>query len=235
SDVELGDLELVEMEQFKHVFQIKENPVASLYPEIENKKTCYVTADALSQFYSKDMSLVNTCEELECINGGSDHCVFEINLQPLSVYQVVLDRSDRKMVEVMSKMESPGVEQMADELLLEPEEVEYRLDILRRYHLCTDDNRLTKIGMTYSKYGTGPLSEKEEEFSPPWDDISAVAASVAGAGSFAEAFKETAEAEPIWEVDEKQIINLAEEAKKSKSFAELLSRHLNKDDEEGGN
>ncbi|MCK4718369.1 MAG: hypothetical protein KAT70_06850, partial [Thermoplasmata archaeon] len=81
--------------------------------------------------------------------------------------------------------------------------------------------------------GTGPLAEKEEDFPPPWENISAMASSVAGAGSFAEAFLGAAESTPTWEVDEAEIINLAEEAKKSKSFAELLSHQINKGDEDG--
>ncbi|MCK4718377.1 MAG: hypothetical protein KAT70_06890, partial [Thermoplasmata archaeon] len=160
-DVGLGDMEMVEIGQFKHVYSIRSNPVASLYPEVQNKKTCYVTSDAFSQFYSKDMGLVNTGEEVECINAGDQACVFEINLQPLGVYQIVLDRTDRRLVEVLGKNAKLDIGSLADELLLEPGEVEYRLEILRRYHLTDDDFSLTKIGTTYSRYGTGPLAEKE--------------------------------------------------------------------------
>ena len=73
-DVGLGSMEIVEVEQFKHVFSVPSNPIAILYPEVKGKRTCYVTADALSQFYSKDMGLVNTVEEIECQNADAKAC-----------------------------------------------------------------------------------------------------------------------------------------------------------------
>ena len=50
--------------------------------------------------------------------------------------------------------------------------------------------------------------------------------------SFAEAFTETANGESIWDVEEKDIVNLADKAKESKSFAELISKQIKSDDME---
>ena len=235
-NIGLGNIEIINIEQFKHTYVVNPNPISDLYPEVKGKKTCYVISDAFAQFYNKGLGLVNVSEEMECLNSGGKHCVFEISLQPLSVYQIVLDLVDRKVVDLLVRDKFGDMTALADELLLDSEDMEYRLEILKKYHLISDTNELTKIGLTYSKYGTGPLAEKEEDFPPPWEDLSNISASVASASSFAEAFTETTESTPIFEVDESEIINLAEEAKKSKSFAELLSTHIRKesDRDEGG-
>ncbi|MCD6461480.1 MAG: hypothetical protein J7L61_01930 [Thermoplasmata archaeon] len=231
-DIGLGDMEIIDVERFKHTYRIRDNPVARMYPEIQGKKTCYVTTDALAQVYAKDLQIVNTSEEVECINEGKEACVFEVNLQPLSVYQMVLDRTDRSLVEEISRRGAADTRVLAEALSLEEEDVEYRLDILSRYHIIDEGGRLTRLGTTYSKYVSGLLIGKEEDFPPPWEHISDVTASIAGVASFAEAFSETVESTPIWEVDEREIINLSEEAKKSKGFAELLSKYINKEKSE---
>ena len=59
--------------------------------------------------------------------------------------------------------------------------------------------------------------------------MSEISGLIASSTSFAEAFTEATDDEPLWEVDEKEVINLAEEAKKSKSFAELLAKQLKTD------
>ena len=45
-------------------------------------------------------------------------------------------------------------------------------------------------------------------------------------------FTEAADDEPLWEVDEDEVINLADEAEKSKSFAELLAKQLKKENDD---
>ncbi len=231
-DIGLGNLELVEVEQFKHVYVVRDNPVAHLYSEIKGKKTCYVTADALSQIYAKDLGIVNTAEEIECVNAGGEKCTFEVNLQPISVFQIVFDAVDREIIQKIRATEKTDVEKIAEELDLENEEVEYRLEVLRRYHILGEDNRLTRVGLTYSKYPATPLIASREDFPPPWETLSEISSKIAGASSFAEAMSESVDSTPIVEVDEEEIINLAEEARKSKSFAELITKYLKK--EKGG-
>ncbi|HAR96923.1 MAG TPA: hypothetical protein DCR97_13340 [Deltaproteobacteria bacterium] len=72
----------------------------------------------------------------------------------------------------------------------------------------------------------------EEDFQAPWKDMAIISDAISASTSFAEAFTETANGEPLWEVKEKDIVNLADEAKKSKSFAELLSKQVKSDMEE---
>ena len=90
---------------------------------------------------------------------------------------------------------------------------------------------MTEIGETYHKYGEG-MGGEEEDFLPPWKDMAEISNAISASTSFAEAFTETTNGEKIWDVEEKDIVNLADQAKKSMSFAELLSKQIKSDDME---
>jgi len=227
-EVGLGHIELQDVEHFKHVYLIKQSPVAKLYTGINNRRTCYITADTLNQMFQKDMSLPCTVEETHCVNAGDDYCVFEVNLQPLAVYQVVLDKTDREIVNLLAKQRSVDKGQVAEQLMLEDEELDYRLDVLQAYYIIDDAYRLTKIGRTYHEYGYGLMPERDEDFPPPWETMQVITEAISSATSFAEAISEAADKEPVWEVDEDEVVNLADEARKSQSFAELLSKQIKK-------
>lgn len=227
--VGMGQLELVRNDIFRYDFAIANSPVCKLYPHVKGKKTCYITAESLSQFFTKDLGLPGTAEETACQNAGDKRCEFAISLQPLAVYQLALDSVDKSIITGI--MEGQDIKKISDSLDMEENEILFRMNILKRYKILDDQYQMTEIGETYHKYGEG-MGGEEEDFQPPWKDMAIISNAISASTSFAEAFTETTSKEPLWEVEEKDIVNLADEAKKSKSFAELLSKQVKSDMEE---
>ncbi len=216
----LGRLMLTRNDIFRYDFAIENGPVCKLYPNVNDRKTCYITAEALLEFFTKDLGLPGSCEEIACMNAGDEKCEFTISLQPLAVYQLALDTSDKGII--LAIIDGATVKSIATKLEMSDEEAKYRLGVLRRYHILDDDYIITEIGETYNKYGEGiPL--QEEDFPPPWKDMAEISSAISAATSFAEAFTEAAHEEPQ-DVEEQSIVNLADEAKKSVSFAQLLAK-----------
>ncbi len=217
----LGRLKLTRNDIFRYDFAIENSPVCKLYPNINDRKTCYITAETILGFFAKDLGLPGSCEETACMNAGDEKCEFTISLQPLAVYQLALDASDKEII--LAIIDGATVKSIATKLEMSDEEAKYRLSVLRRYHILDENYAITEIGDTYNKYGEGiPL--QEEDFPPPWKDMAEISSAISAATSFAEAFTEAAQEEPLWDVKEQDIVNLADEAKKSVSFAELLAK-----------
>ena len=225
----MGQLQLIRNDIFRYDFAIEDSPVHKLYPHIKGKKTCYITAESLASFFSKDLGLPGTAEETSCKNAGDPRCEFAISLQPLAVYQMALDEVDKTIINGV--MDGHDTEKIAESLDMTEEEALYRMNILKRYKILDDECNMTEIGETYHKYGEG-MGGEEEDFMPPWKDMAEISNAISASTSFAEAFTETTNGEKIWDVEEKDIVNLAEEAKKSMSFAELLSKQIKNDDME---
>jgi predicted transcriptional regulator len=165
-----------------------------------------------------------SAEETKCPKEGHDHCEFKIDLQPLGVYKIALDDMDRILIDkiIAKKFQ---ISEFAEENAMEEGEVEYRLKVLEGYHIVNAENKITEIGTTYHKFSQG-LRSLEEDFEPPWKTLSEITSAIAAKNSFAEALSETTETEPFIEVDKAEVVNLAEEAKKSKSFAEMIAKHV---------
>jgi len=227
--VGMGHLQLIRNDIFRYDFAIEDSPVCKLYPHVTGKKTCYITAESLASFFSKDLNLPSTAEETACKNAGDEKCEFAISLQPLAVYQLALDDVDK--VIIIGVIDKNDTAKIAESLDMTEEEALYRMNILKRYKILDQDYNMTEIGETYHKYGEGMGSE-EDDFLPPWKDMAEISNAISASTSFAEAFTETANDEPIWDVEEKDIVNLADKAKESKSFAELLSKQIKSDDME---
>ena len=225
----MGQLQLIRNDIFRYDFAIEDSPVHKLYSHVKGKKTCYITAESLGSFFSKDLGLPGTTEETACKNAGDPRCEFAISLQPLAVYQMALDEVDKTIIDGI--MDGHDTKKIAESLDMTDEETLFRMNILKRYKILDDDYNMTEIGETYQKYGEG-MGGEEESFLPPWKDMAEISNAISASTSFAEAFTETANGEPIWNVEEKDIVNLADEAKKSKSFAELLSKQIKSDDTE---
>jgi len=225
----IGQLEIIRNDIFRFDFAIGDSPVCRLYPHVKGKKTCYISSESLAQFFSKDLSLPGTVEETACRNAGDRRCEFAVSLQPLAVYQLALDDMDKAII--AGVIDGHDKAQISQQHEMTEEEMLFRMNILRRYKILDDGYRITEIGETYHKYGEG-MGGAEEDFQPPWRDMAKISNAISASTSFAEAFTETADKEPLWDVKEKDIVNLAEEAKKSKSFAELLSKRVKSDMEE---
>ena len=224
----LGQLRLDRNDIFRYVFSVSNCPICKLYPNSQGKKTCYITAESIAEFFEKDLGLPGSCEETSCMNEGSEACAFAVSLQPLAVYQLALDVTDKAIIKAI--MESATVKSVAEQLEMSDEEALYRLRVLQRYRILDDEYAITEIGETYHKYGEGMPAE--EDFQPPWKDLAEITSAISASTSFAEAFTETANDEPLWDIKEEDIVNLADEAKKSESFAELLSKYSKSNDKE---
>lgn len=228
----LGKITVKEKDIFKLVFYNEDCAIKNLYPDVEDKKTCYIVSDALEDFFSVDLNMPAEVKETACENVGDNHCVFEIDLQPLAVYRIALDAKDDKIIEAIKKGED--LENLPDELGLPEAQIDYRTDILRSYHVLNDDLNLTKIGQTYHKYGKSVIEEEKEEKEPPWETMSMISGDIADSASFAEAIvssDSTTEASEGEEIDKSNVVNLADEADKSKSFAQLVSKHIEDEEE----
>jgi predicted hydrocarbon binding protein len=226
----LGQLILLKNDIFRYDFMVEECPICKLYPNVTNKKTCYITAESIAEFFEKDMGLPGTCEETACQNAGDEYCGFSVSLQPLAVYQLALDDIDKAIINAV--MEGTTVKSLAGRLDMAEEEAMYRLKVLQRYRILDNKYKITEIGETYHKYGEG-IPVEEEDFQPPWKDLAEISAAISASTSFAEAFTEAADEQPLWDVKDEDVVNLADEAKKSASFAELISKYSkNKQKEE---
>jgi hypothetical protein len=207
---------------------VEDCPVCRLYPNVRGRPTCYITTDTLSQFFNKDLSIPSAAEEIRCMSGGDDFCEFAVSMQPLAVYQMALDACDRDIIGHLSNTKDTLA--IAKAVNLGDDELAYRLEALKRYHILDASWGLTEIGETYQKFGQS-FKLPDEDFPPPWRDMSEISESISASVSFAEAFTEAAETEPIFDVKKEDVVNLAEKAKNSRSFAELLSKNISKEEE----
>ncbi|MGM0405632.1 MAG: hypothetical protein ACQEQM_05775 [Thermoplasmatota archaeon] len=228
SKIGLGSFSLGEKENFRLIIINKDNNVKELYPDVKGKKTCYIVADALSDFFSEDLNIPADVKEIECINAGDEVCKFEVNLQPLAVYKIALDETDDKIINHV--VDDDDLDEIASDLQLSEEEIKYRIDILQSYHILESDMSLTKIGQTYHKYGQSVVDEISEQKEPPWKTMSEISQVIADSDSLAEAISSSVSNEEE-EIESSDVVNLANEAEKSKSFAQLVSKQLKKDED----
>jgi predicted hydrocarbon binding protein len=220
----LGDLGIMGVGRFQLTFYFKECEVCKLYRTQKRGKVCFIASDAILKFFVKDLDLPCSVEESKCTKEGNVSCEFQVDLQPLGVYKIALDDIDRALVgELLSKKFDIG--KFAEKNMMEEGEVDYRLQVLESYQLVDEDHKITEIGSTYCKFAQG-LRALEEDFDPPWKSLSDVTSAIAAKDSFAEAMSEVLNPEPFIKVETSEVVDLAEEAKKSKSFAELISKYV---------
>jgi predicted hydrocarbon binding protein len=221
----IGRLEISGVGRFQLTFTVRDCGVCSLYHTKESGKVCFIIADAILKFFVKDLDLPCSVEETKCSKEGPDVCEFKTDLQPLGVYKIALDDIDRTLIgDILGKrFISP---QFAHDNDMDEAEIEYRMKVLESYQIVDSENNVTEIGSTYYKFAQG-LRALEEDFEPPWKGLAKITTSIAAKNSFAEAMCETINPEPFIKVDSSEIVDLAEEAKKSKSFAELIAKHVN--------
>jgi predicted hydrocarbon binding protein len=220
----LGKPEITGVSRFQMIFSIKDCEICNIYRLQKSGKICFITSDALLKFFVKDLDLPCSVEETKCIKEGNESCEFKVELQPLGVYKIALDAIDGALINdiISSKFE---ISRFAEENLMEEGAVEYRLHVLKSYQIIDSNHKITDIGSTYQKFAQG-LRALEEDFDPPWKSLQEITSAIAAKNSFAEAMTETLNPEPFLKVDSSEIVNIAEEAKKSKSFAELISKYV---------
>ncbi len=233
-EIGLGKLDIEKASDFSYVFSVKDSPVPGLIPDAKGKKTCYITAEMFSSFFSEDMGLSSTSDETLCASEGYDHCEFLVKVNALQAYQIALDENDRKIIGM--KIDNPAmtVTSLAEKLGMEEDEVEYRMGILKRYGIFDKNTRVTEIGNTYYRYRLNTPVKEEQDFDPPWSMMKEISSAIAAARSFAEAVSEQVKEEKkvLTPEEEEKIVNLVEESKKSRSFAELLAKQIKEEKEE---
>ena len=211
-EIGLGNIKCLQISPFQIVFGVRDSKVAKLFSNIKGK-TCYLTVDALTMFFEKDMGVSCHVKEMKCVNNGDDMCEFVVDMDPLSVLRYVIDNVDVKILNSLKKGKK-----------IEVVDYEARIFNLQRYGLVKG-NTLTVMGEKYLEIKRSPLIETER----PWKRLSEVSEVTASAKSFAEAFSKTVSGGEVEEIDESKIVNIVEEANKSKSFAELLSKYVKKE------
>lgn len=186
----IGSLSLSEKSGFQYTFENEQCNIHELYPWAKGtgRMVCHITARALNNFFTKDMGLPCSVEEIKCMNVGDDKCVFKLELQPFALYQILLDEQDEALVRELFKGEVLG--KVAKKLRVDEDSLEDMCNILRTYQILDDKNGLTELGSAYADYLETPDRPQEVWFKPPWDvkpKESRTERAVSGA--FAEAFE----------------------------------------------
>ena len=211
-EIGLGDLKCIRTSPFQIVFGVKNSKVVKLFSNIKGR-TCYLTADAFAMFFEKDMDISCRVKETKCINNGDSMCEFVVDMDPLGVLKYVIDEIDMDILNSLKNNKKIKVE-----------DYEARIFNLQRYGLVKE-NKLTVMGEKYLEIKRSPLIETER----PWKRLSEVSEVTASAKSFAEAFSKTVSEGEVEEIDESKIVNIVDEANKSRSFAELLAKYVKKE------
>ncbi len=223
NEIGLGKLGVASKDNFTLILSNDDSPVLEIYKDVKDKKTCYIVADALAEFFTEDLGIPAEVIETECKNVGDPKCLFRVDLQPLAVYRIALDATDEKIIDCIKK--GMKTEEIMQELGIVEEELNYRIETLRSYHVLEDDMTLTKIGQTYYKYGKSVIDRDIEEIEPPWKTMSQISSKIADTESFAEALRSSVD-DSVSEEDIKDsdVVNLLNEADRSSSFAQLVSK-----------
>ena len=234
TEIGLGDLDIEKASDFSYVFTVEDSPVPKLIPDAKGKKTCYITAEMFSSFFSEDLGLSASSDEIKCKSEGHERCEFLVKVNALQAYQIALDEDDRKIIGMKIENPSMSISRLGEELRMEDEEVEYRMDILRRYGIMDENLRVTEIGVTYYRYRLNTPVKEDVDFEPPWTMMREISSAIAAARSFAEAMSEQFKEEKkvLTPEEEEKIVNLVDESKKSRSFAELLAKQMKEEKEE---
>jgi predicted hydrocarbon binding protein len=234
-EIGLGALELSEKDNFKYTFRIKDSPICNLFKDVENKKVCEPTADAIYRFFSEDLGLEGEVAETKCLNIGDNLCEFKMDLQPFQIFNIAMDPVDVDIIKEMIMLEKININELAEKLQLDDDEVRARLTMMQYYEILDDSFHLTEVGKTFYNFRLSNPPKDEPYFDPPWKSMAELTSTIAATQSFAEALVVVAEEEKLpWEVDESELVDIKERAQDKASFAELLTSEFKdkKDDEE---
>jgi predicted hydrocarbon binding protein len=214
----LGSMQLISYAPMNYVFAVPNNPVCNCYPALNNQKVCVATTDALYRFFTEELELECSVEEIECIKNGNQVCKFKIALQPISAYQVLLDEND--------KMILSGIRPQVDE-----NELVERVRALTIYKLL-DSGRLSEIGNAYMQFAAN-MKKPEKIFDPPWkvqEELASIAATHNTFGSAFGAMTQKVQAsapvppQPARQAAPQGSAAIPQESKKAGSFAELMAK-----------
>jgi predicted hydrocarbon binding protein len=236
-EIGLGPIELTEKKNYQYIYRIHNCPVCGLFKDVQDRKVCQPTADAISRFFGEDMGLEGEVKETKCMNINDEYCEFKMELQPFTVLEKALDNIDLEILDTISGNGISGIQEISDKLELDEDELRARVTLLKYYEILNENNQITEVGKTFYKYRLNNPFEEEEPFEPPWRSMAELTSTIAATQSFAEALVVVTEEEKLpWEADDAELMDMRERAKDKTSFAELLSAEVKKstdeDDEE---
>ncbi len=211
-DIGLGDLRCEGIDRYSMRLGVYSSRIPTLFSDAPGK-TCYITADAIKMFLEKDMEISSEVNETKCVNEGSDHCEFNINMNPIDVLKYVITSEE---VVILKGIKKGNIEAIKENPVAGI--------TLERYGLIKD-GKITILGEKYLEMG---MISAEENMERPWKKLSEVSEVTASAKSFAEAFSRSIDQE-VEEVDDSNLVNIVEETEKSKSFAELVAKFMKKE------
>jgi len=234
-EIGLGELKLSEKGNFRYIYRVRDSPICDLFKDIPDKKVCQPTTDAITRFFAEDLGLEGEVQETRCKNIGDEYCEFKMELQPFSVLEKALDKTDFILLKELIESEAIDLSKITENLQLDEDELRTRLTFLQYYELLNEDYRLSKVGETFYRYRSDTPFEEEKYFDPPWKTMAELTSTIAATQSFAEALVVVSEGEQLpWDVDEAELVDIKERAKDKASFAELFSAEAKEDfDKEG--
>jgi predicted hydrocarbon binding protein/predicted transcriptional regulator len=235
NEIGLGKLTISDASHLIYTYVVKECPICNLFSDVEDRRVCNPTVDALNRFFANDLELITEIEETKCINAGDKHCEFRVTLQPLPVYQIAFDTTDNDIIKELESMTGGNkAEDIAKKLKMDEDDVRNRFKTLMHFQIINDKQKLSKAGETYRDFITKyPPKDQERFFQPPWNSMYEITSAIAAAQSFAEAFIELQEDESLpWELDDAEVVDIREKAKGKKGFAEMLSDTMSEDDDD---
>ena len=229
-EIGLGTMDLEETNDFRYLFSIPDCSVCDLFLDVRDKRVCNPTVEALARFFHEDLGISCSVKEMDCKNMSANTCRFLVEVEPLSVYQILLDDFDMKIMAQLRDVET-STKDIAVKLKRDPEDLQYNLDILRYYQIITKNNKLTDAGEAYKNFiDSHPPGKGVSDFDPPWKSMEKISSAIAATQSFAEAMVEISEQDVLpWKVPDAQVVEMRDKAKDKKSFAELMKQFSKED------
>lgn len=232
-EIGLGPIELSEKNNYQYVYIIRNCPICGLFKDVRDKMVCQPTADAISRFFGENMGLDGDVRETKCMNVNDDYCEFKLDLQPFTVLEKALDKTDLDILNIISNNGTREVSEISEKLQMDEDELRARIAILNYYEILNEDLQMTEVGKTFFNYSKNNPIKEESEFDPPWKSMTELTSTIAATQSFAEALVVITEEEELpWEMDESELIDIQERAKDKSGFAELLSSETKKSSDE---
>lgn len=191
-DLGLGEPVLLKHSPMHYVIGIMDCPVCSMYPTMNNAKVCVATSDTFYKFFTDDLELTCSVEEIECVKDGGKMCTFKIDLQPLAAYQILLDAVDIAILKTGKKPAS-----------LPKEQFTARARVLFNYKLI-EQNKVSEAGIAYVQYA-GSMNIKEKVFDPPWKAAEQLTQMAKDKGSFASLLSSVATSTPASVVNKPKV------------------------------
>lgn len=221
----LGEMQLVAYAPMHYIYAVPNCPVCNLYPTLNNQKVCAATTDALYRFFTEDLEIECSVEEIECVKDGAQTCKFKVDLQPISAYKIILDDTDKS---ILSGKRPQGIDDA---------QLQKRANVLTTYKLM-ENGRLSEIGNAYMQYA-GSLKLEERIFDPPWKAAEELSAIAQKSGAFGAAFgdlTQKVQANQSETSNSPKSPSLIQESHEKKdennnkaSFAELIAKMKNKE------